>query len=200
MLGSKVPVESLPEIRGDVFKVTRERLSIRPEDLGARVCLSKKYILQLEAGGGSCFFSEEHKISVAKKVAKLLHLEEEQFLIYRDGTRDMQASLPFEGHSELSNVSEDVAKQEENTKKSSLRGASANHLGGLSNSFHVSHLFRQSMLRWLLIGAVFVGLYMTKGEIMNLLVDATPTPAPSQAIETINLPADSSVIPAQKSQ
>ena len=189
MLGGKGKVELLPEISGDVFKVARERLNIRPEDLGARACLSKKYILQLEAGGGSCFFSEEHKISVAKKVGKLLNLEEEQFLIYPDGIKASQASLPFESYPESNDIGDGVPEQNEYSKKDTVIKPLAN-LGEVSDLSEIPHKSRQWVLRFLLMALVVVGLYITRVEIVNLFVESAPAPQPSQTIETTNSPVD----------
>ena len=90
---SKNKAAVIPEIQGNVLQAARQRLKMKPEELGAKACLSKKHITQLEEGGISCFYSEAHKVTVAKKVGKLLNLEESQFLIHPEGDQVFQNYL-----------------------------------------------------------------------------------------------------------
>jgi transcriptional regulator with XRE-family HTH domain len=95
-IGSKNKIEILPEIQGKVFKAAREKLRLEPQDLAIKACLSKKHIIELEQGGISSFYSESHKITVAKKVAKILQLDESLVLVHPDGDLAQQESLPFD--------------------------------------------------------------------------------------------------------
>jgi cytoskeleton protein RodZ len=95
-IGSKNKIEILPEIQGKVLKAAREKLRLEPQDLATKACLSKKHITELEQGGISSFYSESHKITVAKKVAKILQLDESLVLVHPDGDIAQQESLPFD--------------------------------------------------------------------------------------------------------
>jgi transcriptional regulator with XRE-family HTH domain len=95
-LGSKNKTEVLPEIQGKALKAAREKLRLDVQDLATKACLSKKHITELEQGGISSFFSESHKITVAKKVAKILQLDESVVLVHPDGDLSQQESLPFD--------------------------------------------------------------------------------------------------------
>jgi transcriptional regulator with XRE-family HTH domain len=95
-IGSKNKIEILPEIQGKVFKAAREKLRLEPQDLATKACLSKKHIIELEQGGISSFYSESHKITVAKKVAKILQLDESLVLVHPDSDIAQQESLPFD--------------------------------------------------------------------------------------------------------
>ena len=85
VLGSRNKLQTLPEIQGKLLKAVREKKQIKPEDLAHQACLSKKHIIELEEGGISSFYSEAHKITVAKKIAKLLDIDESRVLIDPDG-------------------------------------------------------------------------------------------------------------------
>jgi transcriptional regulator with XRE-family HTH domain len=95
-IGSKNKIEILPEIQGKALKAAREKLRLDPQDLATKACLSKKHITELEEGGVSSFYSESHKITVAKKVAKILQLDESLVLVHPDGDVVQQESLPFD--------------------------------------------------------------------------------------------------------
>jgi transcriptional regulator with XRE-family HTH domain len=95
-IGSKNKIEILPEIQGTVLKAAREKLRLEIPDLATKACLSKKHITELEQGGVSSFYSESHKITVAKKVAKILQLDESLVLVHPDGDVSQQESLPFD--------------------------------------------------------------------------------------------------------
>jgi transcriptional regulator with XRE-family HTH domain len=95
-MGSKNKIEILPEIQGKALKAAREKLRLDVQDLATKACLSKKHITELEQGGISSFYSESHKITVAKKVAKILQLDESLVLVHPDGDVVQQESLPFD--------------------------------------------------------------------------------------------------------
>ena len=95
-VGSKNKIEILPEIQGSALKAAREKLRLEIPDLATKACLSKKHITELEQGGISSFYSESHKITVAKKVAKILQLDESLVLAHPDGDVAQQESLSFD--------------------------------------------------------------------------------------------------------
>jgi transcriptional regulator with XRE-family HTH domain len=95
-VGSKNKIEILPEIQGNALKAAREKLRLEIPDLATKACLSKKHITELEQGGVSSFYSESHKITVAKKVAKILQLDESLVLVHPDGDVIQQESLSFD--------------------------------------------------------------------------------------------------------
>ena len=95
-IGSKNKIEILPEIQGSALKAAREKLRLEIPDLATKACLSKKHITELEQGGISSFYSESHKITVAKKVAKILQLDESLVLVHPDGDVAQQESLSFD--------------------------------------------------------------------------------------------------------
>lgn len=112
-IGSKNKIEILPEIQGKVFKTAREKLRLDVQDLATKACLSKKHITELEQGGISSFYSESHKITVAKKVAKILQLDESLVLVHPDGDLAQQESLPFDAADDAA----PLKAQEANTAK-----------------------------------------------------------------------------------
>ncbi len=95
-IGSKNKIEILPEIQGSALKAAREKLRLEIPDLATKACLSKKHITELEQGGISSFYSVSHKITVAKKVAKILQLDESLALVHPDGDMAQQESLSFD--------------------------------------------------------------------------------------------------------
>jgi transcriptional regulator with XRE-family HTH domain len=95
-IGSQNKMGILPEIQGKVLKAGREKLKLEIKDFAIKACLSKKHITELEEGGTSSFYSESHKILVAKKVAKMLKIDEALVLIHPDGDSIQQVSLSFD--------------------------------------------------------------------------------------------------------
>jgi transcriptional regulator with XRE-family HTH domain len=122
-LGSKNKIEILPEIQGKVLKAAREKLRLDPQELAVKACLSKKHITELEQGGISSFYSESHKITVAKKVAKILQLDESLVLVHPDGDFAQQESLPFDAAVE--ETQQPVKVQETKSAKEEKTSASA---------------------------------------------------------------------------
>jgi DNA-binding XRE family transcriptional regulator len=68
--------KSAPEIRAAAFIAAREKCALSVEELAHLACLSKKQIQQIENGQGSSFYSPMVKFTAAKKVAKLIQLDE----------------------------------------------------------------------------------------------------------------------------
>ena len=183
---SKNKVALIPEIQGRVLQSARQRLNLKPEELAARACLSKKHITQLEEGGISCFYSDAHKVTVAKKVGKLLNLEESQFLIHPDGDQALQNSLQFDidpadelaKHDPIEKsqvVSTDVRALEESRvasepvaeKKVTLESIQlAKDRIAKKFSFQIS----SGAVKWSLLFFVVAGLYITRTEIVDLFL------------------------------
>ena len=82
--------QSTPEIRAAAFIAAREKCALSVEELAHLACLSKKQIQQIENGQGSTFYSPTVKFTAAKKVAKLIQLDEKDAFDFGP-----QAELPF---------------------------------------------------------------------------------------------------------
>jgi cytoskeleton protein RodZ len=65
---------SLPEIRGEVIKKTRESKGISIHQISKELCFSVKQIEQIESGERSHFYSLAIKVAATKKVADYLSL------------------------------------------------------------------------------------------------------------------------------
>jgi cytoskeleton protein RodZ len=82
--------QSTPEIRTAAFIAAREKSAMSVEELAHLACLSKKQIQQIENGQSSTFYSPTVKFTAAKKVAKLIQLDEKDAFDFGP-----QAELPF---------------------------------------------------------------------------------------------------------
>ena len=205
-LGSKNKIEILPEIQGKVLKAAREKLRLDPQELAVKACLSKKHIIELEQGGISSFYSESHKITVAKKVAKILQLDESLVLVHPDGDLAQQESLPFDTAVEETQqpvkVQETKAAKEEktsapaalstaeesnqaNTKPAAVKGKPVKvsleniQTGGQMNSSRPkSKRSRSGLVSILLLILVAGGLYSTKDDIIAMFNPPAQEPQP----------------------
>ena len=86
----------IPEIRAAAFIAARENSAMSVEELAHLACLSKKQIQQIENGGRNAFYSLEIKYVAAKKVAKLIQLDEKDAFDFGP-----QAELPLTPVDEL---------------------------------------------------------------------------------------------------
>jgi cytoskeleton protein RodZ len=84
------PKKSSPEIRCAAFSAAREKCAMSVEQLALLACLSKKQIQQIENGQSSSFYSPTIKLVAAKKVAKLIQLDEKDAFDFGP-----QAELPL---------------------------------------------------------------------------------------------------------
>lgn len=66
------------EINGTLLRHQRESMGWTLADMAARACLSTKQIKQLEDGGDSAFYSPSIKLNVAKKVALILGVTDDE--------------------------------------------------------------------------------------------------------------------------
>ena len=71
-------MSNVSQIDGSVVRLRREAQGWAINDIATRACLSVKQIRQIEEGGLSSFYSENVKLTAAKKVAALLQLSEAQ--------------------------------------------------------------------------------------------------------------------------
>jgi transcriptional regulator with XRE-family HTH domain len=206
-LGSKNKIEILPEIQGKVFKAAREKLRLEPQDLATKACLSKKHIIELEQGGITSFYSESHKITVAKKVAKILQLDESLVLVHPDGDLAQQESLPFdtaiEDTQQSAKVQETKAAKEEKvsapeskpvieqaTQQTSKQNSSVASKpvkvsleniqtgGQMDSSSPKSKRSRSGLISILLLLLVAGGLYSSKNDIIALFNPPAVEPQP----------------------
>jgi transcriptional regulator with XRE-family HTH domain len=66
---------------GERIKSAREEAEMTLEELSTLATLSKNQLQQIEEGGDSSFYSAEIKLIAAKKVGKILKLDDSEFLI-----------------------------------------------------------------------------------------------------------------------
>jgi len=66
------------DINGTLLRHQRESMGWTLADMAAKACLSPKQIKQLEEGGDTAFYSLSIKLSVAKKVAQILGVTEDE--------------------------------------------------------------------------------------------------------------------------
>jgi len=183
--GSKNKLEILPEIQGKVLKAAREKMRYKPEDLAHKACLSKKHIIELEEGGASSFYSEAHKVTVAKKIAKLLELDEARVLVHPDGDAVKQKDLVFdtpveEVEAPVQDLPDDVPPApiqktlpiQEKVNLENIKSGDS----GKSQQARIESGKRVGAL--VLVALVLVGLYITKDNIIELF---SPTPQPPKA-------------------
>lgn len=221
-LGSKNKIEILPEIQGKVLKAAREKLRLDIQDLATKACLSKKHITELEQGGVTSFYSESHKITVAKKVAKILQLDESLVLVHPDGDLAQQESLPFDAAVEDTQqpvkVQETKAAKEEKvsapenkpvpqeTNQQTAKPAAAAasqpikvsleniQTGGQMNSSRPQQKgSRRALVSVLLLILVAAGLYSSRNDIIAVF---NPPAAEPQAVVVEGEPKEDSADPA----
>jgi transcriptional regulator with XRE-family HTH domain len=206
-IGSKNKIEILPEIQGKVLKAAREKLRLEPQDLATKACLSKKHIIELEQGGISSFYSESHKITVAKKVAKILQLDESLVLVHPDGDIAQQESLPFDAavedvpqpakasetklaKEEKVNAPENKPVAQESNQETTKPAAAAASKpmkvslenlqsgGQMDTSRPTTKRSRSGLISILLLILVAGGLYSSKNEIIALFNPPAAEPQP----------------------
>jgi cytoskeleton protein RodZ len=94
-----------PEIRTQAFIAAREKCAMSVEELAHLACFSKKQIQQIENGQSSSFYSPTVKFTAAKKVAKLIQLDEKDAFDF-----GLQAELALTQAGELTPVESSVAE------------------------------------------------------------------------------------------
>ncbi len=180
VLGSKNKAQTLPEIQGKLLKAVREKKQIKPEDLAHKACLSKKHIIELEEGGISSFYSEAHKITVARKIAKLLDLDESRVLIHPDGDSIAQTSLALDvEEASLGNDSSSTQNNLPIEEKVNLENIKS---GITSVAPQINVQSGKRVGAFVLVGLVLVGLYITKDNIIEL-IRPTPEPPKVEAVQ-----------------
>ena len=70
----------IPNILGDQLKDTREKAGLSLEALAKKASLSFKQLEEIENGGDSFFYTPAIKLITAKKIGKMLGLNEDEFL------------------------------------------------------------------------------------------------------------------------
>ena len=187
--GSKNKLEILPEIQGKVLKAAREKMRYKPEDLAHKACLSKKHIIELEEGGVSSFYSEAHKVTVAKKIAKLLELDEARVLVHPDGDAIKQKDFVFDAPAEevstqAPELPDDVPpapvqKTLPIQEKVNLENIKSGDSGKTQQAKIEAGKRAGAMA---LVVLVLVGLYITKDNIIELF-SSTPQPPKVEATQ-----------------
>jgi len=88
--------QTIPKIRVAAFIAAREKCAMSVEQLALLACLSKKQIQQIESGQSNSFYSPAIKLVAARKVAKLIQLDEKDAFDFGP-----QAELPLIQEGEL---------------------------------------------------------------------------------------------------
>ena len=70
----------IPNILGDQLKDAREKAGLSLEAVAKKASLSFKQLEEIENGGDSFFYTAAIKLSTAKKIGKMLGLNEDDFL------------------------------------------------------------------------------------------------------------------------
>ena len=70
----------IPNILGDQLKDAREKAGLSLEALAKKASLSFKQLEEIENGGDSFFYTLAIKLITAKKIGKMLGLNEDDFL------------------------------------------------------------------------------------------------------------------------
>ena len=88
-------MSDISQIDGQAVRLQRETLGWATTDLATLACLSTKQIKQIEEGGISAFYSENVKLTAARKVAALLQMTEAQ-LFGQVAALVLETPVPFE--------------------------------------------------------------------------------------------------------
>lgn len=75
-------IKKIPNILGDQLKEAREKVGFNLETLAKQSSLSHKQLEEIENGGQSSFYTLAIKVTAAKKIGKILGLNEDDFLEY----------------------------------------------------------------------------------------------------------------------
>ena len=70
----------IPNILGEQLKNAREKAGLSLESVAKTSALSNKQLEEIESGGESSFYTLAIKVTAAKKVGKILGLNEDDFL------------------------------------------------------------------------------------------------------------------------
>ena len=70
----------IPNILGGQLKIAREKAGLSLESVAKTSTLSNKQLEEIESGGDSSFYTLAIKVTAAKKVGKILGLNEDDFL------------------------------------------------------------------------------------------------------------------------
>lgn len=70
----------IPNILGDQLKDAREKAGLSLEALAKKASLSFKQLEEIENGGDSFFYTPAIKLITAKKIGRMLGLNEDEFL------------------------------------------------------------------------------------------------------------------------
>ena len=94
------------DIQGALLRLKRETLGWTLADMAARACLSTKQVKQLEEGGDSAFYSLAIKLTVAKKLAQILDVTEDELF-----GRHLVTEETLELSSQTQFIAQDVLSQ-----------------------------------------------------------------------------------------
>ena len=168
LISGKSKAEALPQIQGHLLKVARQKAGMTEAEVALKLCLSKKSVIQLEEGGTSTFFSEPHKVSVAKRVIALFNLDENQVLVMPQPEQEQQPDLPFDEPiattgASATKVSEKIVVQD--PPKISLDDLSSGEVTPMGQKHERSP---RAVVSLALVVMVGVGFYFTQDAILGL--------------------------------
>jgi transcriptional regulator with XRE-family HTH domain len=111
------------EIIGSVLKDAREKKNLARAEFANSCCLSTKMILELEEGGMSSFYTFELKIATAKRVGRVLGLDESSYLIDPSATESIEETLiePREAQEISASTAHEEVGADSNPKNFPLR-------------------------------------------------------------------------------
>ena len=193
----KNKIEVLPQIVGSAIVAGREKMRLTQEQLAHQACLSKRQIMQLEEGGVSTFYSEAHKVTVAKKVAKLLNIDESQVLVDPRGDAVLQENLPFDQQESPADVPAPAASFSAEARTARQESTEPVHkvsLENLTSSEKPEPVKKKSWLPLLLIILVVAGIVLTKDQILEVFMPKPATPIEVK-LEGESKPEDNNAAP-----
>ena len=196
----KNKIEVLPQIVGSAIVAGREKMRLTQEQLAHQACLSKRQIMQLEEGGVSTFYSEAHKVTVAKKVAKLLNIDESQVLVDPRGDAVLQENLPFDQQESPADVpapSASFSAEARTARQESTEPVHKVSLENLTSSEKPEPVKKKSWLPLLLIILVVAGIVLTKDQILEVFMPKPATPIEVK-LEDESKPEDNNAAPKDR--
>jgi transcriptional regulator with XRE-family HTH domain len=127
-------------INGSYLRDCRESLGLSLGEVASRACLSVKQVKQLEEGGASSFYSDNVKLTAARKVAGILGVSEDELLgrtkVQEDAPHTVSPEHSHASTSSILNEATEDLNQEANTVSPPIEvGVAAN--SALGTASHV---------------------------------------------------------------
>ena len=210
----------LPEIKKEAFSKARESLGLSTKDLSGMACLSVRQIEQIENGETSSFYGPQIKVTAAKKVARLLKLDEKEAFDFgdvvpnkknaseavveetkpkaREATDSVEATSAKKSEkpaksSEVVAVKKNELSQEQEVKKSPAFGETS-HNHSRKKIFIIGGIAAAVVLSIVNLRPLFFP-EVVKEEIVALQESANANPAPEAASDAKSSPVVSAPSP-----